>query len=63
VELDRLAVDEAVLATQSEAGTSRTTEGQQACDQKGPVDQCFRGEHGVKLQEGEKVGKSNKREE
>jgi hypothetical protein len=32
VELDRLAVDEAVLATEGEAGASRTTEDQDACD-------------------------------
>jgi hypothetical protein len=63
VELDRLAVDEAVLAAEGEAGASRTTEDQDACDQKGAVDQCFGREHGVKLSGGDVVGKSNKREE
>jgi hypothetical protein len=63
MKLDRLAVDEAVLAAEGQAGASRATEDEDACDQKGAVDQCFRGEHGVKLREGEKVGKSNKREE
>jgi hypothetical protein len=32
VQLDRLAIDKAVLATQREAGASRTTENQDACD-------------------------------
>ena len=58
VELDRLAVDEAVLAAQGEAGATGATEDQEARHQEGAVDQCFGGEHGVKLQAAGRVGKS-----
>ena len=60
MELDRLAVDSPVLAAEGQAGAVRTAEDQEARHQEGAVDQCFGGEHGVKLSGGWEVGKSKK---
>ena len=61
VELDRLSVDRSMLAAEREAGAARATEDQESCHQEGAVDQCFGGEHEVKLSGGRRGGKSKKR--
>ena len=58
VELDRLALDDSVLATQGETGATRATQNEEARYQEGAIDQCFGGEHAVKLSGGMGVGKS-----